>query len=571
MNPKSSNSSENAYYRQSGIDGLADPIVGSYYSRDLIPFPAEKGANIPDKGEGNVTFEDKSGKKGRPSIFNRYSIFYFNSTTSNSGEPEPYMDMPNRLGSLVLAGATGARSVLEYPTAKNIISWASQGGVHGTNAIDYAWEDFLWCKNYGMVPNNYMITMRRFPIPVADDLTDFKKQPTPDIGRMISWVDGEANTWESVGLEFTTKMAWKEFVSEVQTLQAKGGFGDEGKAVGGPLGNIISQATKLTQAGSGAAARNSPNPGVDPYQNANQVVGEVDVIKKMMVRDKGLDFEQAFSLKFEYELKSIDGINPKVAMMDLLSNVLICTANRGAFWGGELRYTGGNPREIKPLGDPSKLQSGDLGGYLTSLMSNISSKLDTLTGGAGLSIDGITNAAKNLGGGLMDGIMGGALDKMGRPEAQAFNALLTGEDSGQWHVMIGNPANPIMTVGNLILEGTKISFSGALGPDDFPNKLVVTCTLKPARPRDRTDIMSMFHRNARMVLTVAPSSTKYAGNNLKPKMTQDTTRGDVKAVYNENDYFKQLEGLGFDLSARFPNHGKPGMDSVLDQSAQGIF
>jgi hypothetical protein len=36
---------------------------------------------------------------------------------------------------------------------------------------------------------------------------------------------------------------------------------------------------------------------------------------------------------------------------------------------------------------------------------------------------------------------------MGRPQIVGLNALLTGEDTGEWHVMIGNPANPMMSIG----------------------------------------------------------------------------------------------------------------------------
>ena len=47
----------------------------------------------------------------------------------------------------------------------------------------------------------------------------------------------------------------------------------------------------------------------------------------------------------------------------------------------------------------------------------------------------------------------------------------------------------------MILEGTEIQFDGPLDKDDFPTKLKVECTLKPARPRDRDDIQMMFVPN----------------------------------------------------------------------------
>jgi hypothetical protein len=51
----------------------------------------------------------------------------------------------------------------------------------------------------------------------------------------------------------------------------------------------------------------------------------------------------------------------------------------------------------------------------------------------------------------------------------------------------------MMVMGNLCCENTDISFEGPLGVQDFPERLVVTITLKPGRPRDKTDIESMFN------------------------------------------------------------------------------
>jgi hypothetical protein len=418
-----------------------------------------------------------------------------------------------------------------------------------------------------------MVTMRRFAVPCSDDLLDFNKQPAPDIGRMVSWVDGESNTWESVGLKFTTSVTWKELESEIQSLQAQEGYGNEGDAIGGGLGNIIKQASWLTQPGSGEAARTyNPNTAnIDPYANKNVVFGSaLDVIKKMMVRDKGLNFEQQMTLKFEYELRSVDGINPKVAMMDLLSNVLICTYNRGEFWGGDIRYYGGNPRRVKPLGDTAALEKGDMGGYLKSLVGEISGRMKTLTGGAGLSLEGLANAAKNIGGGLMDNIIGGGLDKMGRPGAQAVNALLSGEDTGEWHVMVGNPANPIISVGNMVLEKTEMYFHGALGADDFPTKLTVTCTLKPARPRDRSDVMSMFHRNGRMYVSTPPTQGKYAGQSKGGQNGGTTPHGDDPATIKKQNEAAAAQGKE-NLAMRFPNHQNDDKLAIVDQSAQGQY
>jgi hypothetical protein len=559
-----------------GGTGQTTPINSFYLNDPLDWNPPEP---VKYKDETGAEQEVKGNKRtARPSLFNRYSLFFYNSKEgSDPSTHEEYMDGVN----LTSLGSGGGRQVHNRrqvsddtlrverdPTASNIIKWSSSGT---SNAIDYEWSDFLWCKNYGMIPNNYMVTLRRFAIPAMDDLTDKKRNPSPDIARMITWVDGENNTWESVGLKWSHNLVWKPLESEIQVVNAPEGAGNEGGAFGGLMGNIIKAASWATQPGSDQAALSNPKAsGFNPYADQNKVHGPINVIKEMIIRDKGLKFEQQFTLKFEYELRSIDGVNPKVAMIDLLSNILHCTMNRGAFWGGDIKYIGGNPRAIKPIGDTSKLAKGDYGGYLTSLVEGVVGRLDKLTGGAGLSLEGLGNAAKNLGGSVLANIVGGGLDKMGRPGVQGVNSLLTGEDTGEWHIMVGNPANPIISVGNIILEKTEILFGGSLGPDDFPTKLTVVCTLKPARPRDRTDIIGMFHKNSRTYLSTLPDGSKYSGKSSagkKNNQSQSSGAGaEVSSVTSNEQAVSQSTPKDL-LALRFPNHTQEA--AIVNETAKG--
>ena len=397
------------YNRVTNSSGGSTPI-DTYYLNEDLPWAPPAEVKYKDE-EGKEQSVKSNARRAKPSIFNRYAIFYFNSINGpDAPDHEEYMDGVN-FGTVSGRSVHNRRNlgsdllmVERDPTAANIIKWSKSGSA---TCLDYAWEDFLWCKNYGMIPNNYMITLRRFAIPVMDDLTSDARNPSPDIARLITWVDGESNTWESAGLKWEHKLTWKEFESEIQVVNSPQGAGNEGGAFGGMVGNIIKAASWVTQPGSDKAALGSPSPGLDPYGNKNKVFGPIDVIKTVMMREKGLEFTQQFTIKFEYELRSIDGVNPRIAMIDLLSNVMQCTMNRGSFWGGETKYVGGEPRRVKPIGNTSELAKGNYGGYISSLIEGLGTRLDTFTGGAGLTPAGIANAAKNLGGSLLANIVGG--------------------------------------------------------------------------------------------------------------------------------------------------------------------
>jgi len=549
--------------------------VGGIYKSQTKDWKAAPAVEQPGPGGTKESIPGGIDRKAVPSIFNRYSLFFVNQQVSGDAKHEDYYDKPNRIGDEALM------RVRRDPTASALIQWTREGK---TNAVEYAWEDFLWCKNYGKVPNNYMVTLRRFTIPPEDDLFDQQKNVAPDIGRMITWVDGETNKWESVGLKWSHGMMWKEFKAELQVEQAQGGYGNEAGAFSGlPGGNLLKGIATLTDTGAANASR-SNNPAsnsINPYSNSNVVFGPIDVVDKVNMRDRGLFFEQELNLVFEYELRSIDGINPKIAMLDLISNVFIVTSNKGSFWGGEARFYGGNPRRLKPFGDPDKLASGDYKGYLESVISGpngLATRFKGLSGGKG-GFEGVLNAAQNMAGNLMSVVAGGMLDKMGRPGVAALNSILSGESTGMWHVTVGNPANPIMTLGNMILKKTDVELFGALGFDDFPTKLKVTCTLLPARPRERLEMMGMLSRNARMYLTEPPSNFKYAGNSIGGKLGGTTPHGEgYKSAANKQwaaveKLQKQLGEEGAVdpnfVAERFPNHKD--VAAVTTYNAANIF
>ena len=56
------------------------------------------------------------------------------------------------------------------------------------------------------------------------------------------------------------------------------------------------------------------------------------------------------------------------------------------------------------------------------------------------------------------------MKKLGGPQGGSIiAAFLSGDPTGQWHVTIGNPMNPILVCGNLCLEDSNVSFEGPLG------------------------------------------------------------------------------------------------------------
>lgn len=441
--------------------------------------------------------DDKKVSVGkRPySLFNKYSLVNYRGTPLNpeGDSSESKSKFYNKIDP----------NTLINPSASKLIKITNEDAENF--GYRYSYADFALAKYYGRIPNNMMVTLRRFAFPAPDDIispkaTDATGKPSkigqPDIARAVTWL-GEA-TGNNIAdiLQFSHGFNWKEAESAMQTLnsQNRGSTGTAGSFING--NKFLSAAFNASQGRDAydTAVRNA-NAGFDAFSETypNHVFGPLNVIKNVLVREQGLNFTQEFTLKFEYELRELGGANPKVLMLDQMANMLALTFNNAPFWGGDVRYVG-DGSVGKPLGDIAKIKEGDYSGFLKSVVSGFTGK-DT-----GSPIQDIVEGFKDFKaeGGIgktLNNLMGGSLLKMfNSPQGgQVVNSLLTGDPTGQWHLTLGNPLNPIAVIGNLACTDTKINFEGAMGVQDFPEKMIVEVSLKPARPRDKSEIESMFN------------------------------------------------------------------------------
>ena len=455
--------------------------VDVFYNQDVDSYKHKDG-----EGNANITL----GK--RPySLFNKYSLVNFRGTPlfgeggkGDSNKSKFFNKIDPR--------------TLINPTASRIIEITDAGG---SNGYKYQYSDFAMAKYFGRIPNNMMITLRRFTGPAPDDiisplgLTGANSQE-PDIARAVTWLSETTGNTMAEIMKFSHGFNWKEAEAEVQTVQS------QNNASSGKVGAIINNNKVLKAASNAASGRtqaqqerlDNGGAGYDSFSNTypNHVFGPLNVIKKTLVREQGLKFDQEFKLKFEYELRDLGGANPKILMLDQLANMLALTYNNAPFWGGDVRYIG-DGSVARPLGNVDLLKKADYMGFMKSVVSDFTGN------NTGSTMDDITKSIKDFGmkgvGDTLNNLLSGSMMKMfNSPQGgQAVAALLSGDPTGQWHVTIGNPLNPIVVIGNLACTDTSINFEGPMGLQDFPERMVVEITLKPARPRDKAEIESMFN------------------------------------------------------------------------------
>ena len=483
-------------------------------------FPSFAETFVPYYENGQLTDPPKKdnikagiGTPGVRSIFNRAGMvllgssdgnYNVNVTDGNSvhswriSNNVPLMDSPKARQRI---RESAGCSIKELVTA-------SQNGEMGQET--YAYSDFMYCKHLGKMPNNYMVTLRRFPLPVDDYIGARGEKPDDRIsqaarnasciGCMVTWMGVSGNDLNSL-LKYNFNMPFKFETAEMQDKQMDA---DQNQSL---LNGIFSAFDKSYQqqymAGYAGEAANSffdhlgiKDMGNPPYKShagfmdKNKVYGPVDSIQGTYRRDEGgLSFEQKITLVFEYELRSYNGINPKQAMLDLISNILNVTYTTGSFWGGGFKGFAAHQSNIFANLNIFKAKGGftDFVDAFSQDLSNFGQSLKSEFGGGG-----IKETIKQLLNGIGGMLIAGKLNKLGRPQKAMYNSLLSPAPIGFWHVTIGNPKRPIMSIGNMVITGTTIEHNGPLGLDDFPTGLKVTVELDRGKPRDLRDIEKLY-------------------------------------------------------------------------------
>lgn len=474
------------------------------------------------------------------------------------------------------------------PTTSNIIK-AMNADKWGRTP--YSYQDFVFCKYWNRIPNNRMITLRKYTSPTYDNLCwehmneagnqeklEAKFSP---VCTAVTFFGGESGNSLKDIFKIKTGVKWKDVSADIWNVQGDSGTVETGNAVEdaarnnfglgqefsfiGKIGTGAIQMAKLLgimrdpNAFNMSAANMAQKTAAlhDPNENgplANRIKGPLNRISSVMARQEGIEFSNDITLQFNYIARPIGNINTKVAMLDILSNMLLMCSATAVFWGGGHRFM------ITPHAYPWKnavgdgliknlyhgrifgkkgaiyqtlhgfvssgLQNGEwswanamntlkslglgvlgaLGTAINTLVSSISgSNVDVLSSLSNLAgMGGDSKAAMAAGGRVLDNIMkngqhvwqANSMKMSTLPWTEGMRSVLLGVPVGNWHLTVGNPLNPIAVIGNLVCKDMQIEFGEELGPDDFPLELKCTVTLAHGMARDKAAIESMFNRGA---------------------------------------------------------------------------
>jgi hypothetical protein len=280
----------------------------------------------------------------------------------------------------------------------------------------------------------------------------------------------------------------------------------------------------------------------------NQILGPVNVKNKFLMRSRGLtpDFDDEMSLTFEFRTDSYFGLDQRRVALDILANML------------ELTYSDGDWLEVlnvyyKKVGlalnktEQAMVQNSMQGSTFnpdklfnalaTITKARVNAALDFTMQAGGQALDAGLNQLGALVGlntinsssdtGLLKTAMNIAVTKALGETFPAFvqrRSAVGNQPTGNWHITIGNPMNPIMQMGDIVVTGATCTFNDELGPNDFPTEVKFVVGIKRTKPKDSADIRRAFDLGRTDYVDVRSGGTVDQFNTYGVQSTDQTAR-----------------------------------------------
>ena len=436
------------------------------------------------------------------SIANQYALFNFKGMYFGLDKDPSAAYKDGVTGeSNAISGGDNAKNV----TLHKIISYFSENHPH----IHYKPADFMYGKYYKKIPVNHLITVRRFASPCFDNIYDLKVTTkkgeknvqafAPAGSTAVTYLGETAKNPLSDILKFTYGLKWDEVENKMEEHQQEDkGYTNQPfyNKIGG-VGRAVADTFKGVNAGEKFRKSNFSTDDALGTTFANFVLGPVNVVNKTYIRGMGLQFANDLTLTFEYSAKSLNYINPKIAMIDVMTNMMTLTYSNGQFFGGGHRFYGSGGFVASQFGDIAKLRNGDFAGYVGSVVNDVESGMKQTfgNGSGGFDLKSMLSGGLKVGKNMLGSMLGAMLGKEvgGAVGTFATKAFISAEPTGDWHVTVGNPLNPIVMMGNMICDTSTMTLGEGLGLDDFPVEAKFEISLKHGKPRDKSDIENMFN------------------------------------------------------------------------------
>jgi len=479
-----------------GIDELSflthlPPIFGNNNDRDTIWNDLFNRTNQTQSDKDNPTrvtvFKNKDTQR---SVKNYYAENIYNKLEVN-----PYSQL---LADFHSDGSTNGQTI-DSSRKQNTF-----------NAVALNAADFAYLTKLGVYPINRLWILRRFKEGdlVPDNLLDWgdnQNIPFP-IATVIGWIPEDETNFFNV--EFSeTWVNQKKRIDQVFLDMLEKEFNAKSKT----FASIPGWSQGILMGFLNAAGETGFNFDNIPF-------GNPDVLQEAATRVAdnpddafGLKSTIGSTLKTSYEQKFIGDVDPGSAMLDIIRNLtmmgtsdIIYFLNNGSKVIEDIRNAANNPTDASAWIEAiTSILKGFITAISTLFNGNIKNNENTEKsddkGGAAL---GKFTGAVSM---ISETILASTVAKWKWPMRGGIG-VMTGENTTPWHLTIGNPYSPFVSMGNVIVESVSLDFNNDLGFNDIPTKVDVDIKFKLGRNIGAQEIFALFNNGYKRVYDTSSES-----------------------------------------------------------------
>jgi hypothetical protein len=455
-----------------GLNFLFDGTVTSVAGYNGISDSGAYGWAMPQDPKGATVTS-----KMNPGYFINYRGRQF-----NHGDFTPYAVERTGIGENVTPNDQSDTSVPE------LVKWSER-----YPSLKLYPKDFLYCRDLEKYPNNRLVVLRRFAQPVGNNLFlpgKMGQYPHP-ISTVVSWVNPEEDGF----FNFSFGEKWEQQSEDFFDI-LKGAMQ---KISGGGGGNVVTNALQKQLFQNILGSMGVTNLSFEDFY------GNPSIIKSTSRRSTGGDgfnFDFNYTLTANYEMRHLVGpnnahIDSQVAMLDIMANLIKMGSSDSIF----RLSTGFSMFASKTLnamaaGRTSQILQEILKGAISAAKSMINSVVEMLKADLDKIKAGGVDAAKEVAvqrlTQLADATIQGIIAEH-KVKLEASIAGSSGLPNAPWHLTIGNPKKPVVSIGDMVVDKVELKGKNELGYDDWPTEIEAKITLKNARPLGAQEIENIFN------------------------------------------------------------------------------
>ena len=396
--------------------------------------------------------------------------------------------------------------------------------------------DFTYLCDLGLYPVNRLWVLRRFAdfVTVPNNLQGLGIKP---ISTVVGWIDPSEESFFDISFnEKWTTMNERLDQVVMKILQEEFGFNAENviSLPGWSQGLMFGFLQAMGLANGGMAGSTGDNFNTKTYdlttvpQGNPAVLGEAATRAKDSTPEYGQESSMNLTLKTSYEQKFVGDIDPGAAFLDIIENLTrmgtretlyIFTGSSGILEALRNANSTGTVENwwtfIKTLLDGFITAIGTIFTEISKQFSSLkltetkSSESLVNTNGVNVITD-LVKGVSSIGEGFLQSVLASTVSKWRFALAGSIG-VMTGESTTPWHITLGNPSSPTVSLSNVKITSVEVKLKNEMGFNDMPTKIDVTINVSLGRNLGAQEIFSMFNNGYQR---------SYSGNSSLNSQTQ---------------------------------------------------